>query len=81
MNKSHFAETEAHQKRMSRRAFDRLDPVERAAVMRAGCQLFDEHKPKPPAVLRPGQMFRPDFEKLDHTERMVRILGGLQLVD
>jgi hypothetical protein len=81
VNKSHSAETGARRTRISRGEFDRLDPVERAALMKQGCTLFDEPKPKRQVVLRPGQMLRSDFEQLDNTERMFRILGGIQLVD
>jgi hypothetical protein len=67
-------------KRMSRRAFDALAPEERAAVMKRGCTLFDEPEPKR-MILRPGEMFRVDFEQLSPAERFEKIRSGTRLVD
>jgi hypothetical protein len=69
-------------KKMSRREFDRLDPVEKAAKMRAGFVLFDETpSEKPPAVPGPNEMLRADFDKLPGGERAARMKAGLRLID
>jgi hypothetical protein len=69
-----------NQQRMSRREFDRLDPTERAAVMKCGFQLYDEPEAKR-MVLRPGEMFRADFEELSPVDRMDRVRAGIKLID
>jgi hypothetical protein len=81
MSNSHSTKIDARPRRMSRVAFDRLDPLERAALMKQGWTLFDEPKPMSPVALLHNQMRRSDFEKLDHRERMARMLGCLRLVD
>jgi hypothetical protein len=70
-------------KRMSRREFERLDPIQKAAVMKAGYVLFDEAPAKkPPIVPRPGEMLRADFDRLPGEERAAIMKAGrLRLID